>query len=92
MRLEPYPFGLQRGTHGVERGAEDGTDVEPFHRQHHLAGNDARDVQDVLDQPLLCFAVALDDLHGMCGVFVERTRAQDARPPVDSIEWRAQLV
>ena len=72
--------------------AENRTHIERFHREHHLARNDARDIENVLDQPKLRFGIALDNLDCVRRVPVELTHSQDPRPPVHGVEWRPQFV
>ena len=58
-----------------------------------LAGDDARDFEQILDQPRLDARVALDALERAClGCRLHVRRPQHARPPEHGVERRAQLV
>ncbi len=80
-----------------QRGADDA--VHQVRHRHdlrldlELAGDDARDVEDVLDQLRLRLGVAADDVDGLPGA-VGRQRAgeQHLHPAEDGVERRAQLV
>ena len=61
--------------------------------QMQLAGDDARDVEQIADQLRLNLRVALDHLHrSRHRRRIEQAGAQHPRPAVDGVERRAQLV
>ena len=58
----------------------------------HLAGDDSRDVQHLLDETNLGLGIALDDRHGMGRARVQVPTSQDPRPPVNRVQRRAQFM
>ena len=92
MCVEPNPFRLGRWTHAVDGCGKHVTDADRLHRQRHFAGDDSRNVENVLDEPDLRFGIALDHCDRMGRARVELTHPQNSRPSKDSIERRPQLV
>ena len=91
--VEHDALALGGGTDGVQRGLDDGGRLHRAHVQAQLAGDDARDVQQVLDELALRACVALDGLQrARRGGLVEPAAAQRDRPAEHGIERRAQLV
>ena len=90
--LESDSLRAHRGSNRIDRRANDGSNLGRLHRERHLAGDDARDVQHLLDQPNLRFCVALDDLDGVRAFGVEIARPQDAGPAENRVERCPQLM
>src|SRR2546422_5227758 len=92
-RLEPDALRLRRRTDGHDRGGDHVPQVHRPSLQAKLAGSDARDVRQVLDQPGERRDIALDRLE-RAGHFrrLELAVPQQARPHHDRAERRAQLV
>jgi len=92
-RRDAYVLRVRRGAHDVDRGLDHahelhGHDVEP-----HLAGDDPRDVEEVLDELRLHGRVALDGLERLRPArFGDGVAAEEASPPEHRVERRAQLV
>jgi hypothetical protein len=71
--LQPEALGLGGRAHRIERRVHHRPEVDRAQVEPHLAGDDARDVQHVVDQLDLGVGVAHDD--------VERALRRLARPP-----------
>ena len=91
--LEPDAFGVRGGQHGGARVVQDRGKVHRRDVQAEPAGDDARDVEDVLDDLLERGRVALDDLQGGVGAFGSHgAAAQHPRIAEHRVERRAELV
>ena len=76
--------------HGVDRPVDDGRKLDRAKLQTKLAGDDARDVQEVLDQLRLQPGVAVDHLEpARDGIAADSAGAKHARPAQDRGEGRA---
>ena len=62
MELDALNFGERAD--GVDGGADDGGQINPLHVEANLAGDDAREIEQVFDDLRLAAGVALDDLEG----------------------------
>src|SRR5262249_44050838 len=91
--LEPDLPRVGRRSHHLDRrldhrGEVDGADLEP-----ELAGHDARDVEEIVDELRLRLRVALDRLERAPRLLlVESPATQHARPREDRRERGAELV
>ena len=84
---------LRRRPHRLDGGVDHPRHLDPADVQLHLAGDDPRHVEHVLDEAGLGLHVALDDLQpAHPRRLVDLLLAQDAGPPQDRGERRAQLV
>jgi hypothetical protein len=92
--LEPDLLGLGRGPDRVERALQHLVELDRADVEAHLAGADARQVEQVVDQLHLHVGVAHDRVHRPLHDRRVRELAalQHARPAEDGIERRAQLV
>src|SRR5205823_10129664 len=91
--LEHDGLGLGAEGDGVERRFDDGADVHRLELEAELAGDDARDVEQVVDQLRLQLGVAVDHLQRpLAGGHVEIRALQHAHPAQHRRERRAQLV
>ena len=91
--LHADALGLGRRPHRVQSRLHHGREVHRPHVQAQLAGDDARDVEDVGDELALGARVAVDGLDGaQGGGGVELARAEHVRPAHHGVEGRAQLV
>jgi hypothetical protein len=93
-RLENHaqldPLGLGRRAQRLDGVMEDGGEVDPLEAQRQAAPDDARDVQDVVDDLGLRADVLLDRFQGPFGGFgVEPSRAQQMDPADHGVERRA---
>jgi hypothetical protein len=87
------PLGVGGRPDHVHGGQHDRRQVRRPRVEAELAGNDARDIQDVLDQARLDLRIALDGV----GRLVHHRRrdfrvAQDVGPPEHRVERRPELV
>ena len=78
----------------LDGGAHDRPQVERLHLEPQLAGDDARHVEQVVDQPRLGLGVALDASPGRarCAPRRRMPRFEQLGPAEDRVERRAQLV
>ena len=92
-RLEAEGLGAQRRAHRFNGGADDFFNADGTRLQTQLAGNRARHVEQIVNQPRLRIGVALDRRDG-AELFRLRhlARPEHSRPPVDCGQRRAQLV
>jgi hypothetical protein len=91
--LKADALGLGGGPNRVERGLDHRRELHRAQLQSHLAGDDARDIEEVLDQPDLGRGVALDGVERALGPSrLERGRPQDPGPAVHRVERGAELV
>ena len=89
--LDLLAFGGE--AHRVHRGPDHGGERRRLQGQPELAGDDARDVEQVVDQLGLRRHVALDHLESTVGpIGVESPGAQEPRPAHDRRERRPELV
>ena len=89
--LDLLAFGGE--AHRVHRGPDHGGERRRLQGQPELAGDDARDVEQVVDQLGLRRHVALDHLESAVGpIGVESPGAQEPRPAHDRRERRPELV
>jgi len=81
------------GADGVDRGGDDGDEVDAFDVKTDLAGGDAAHVEEVLDELGLNAGVALDDREAV-GEFAGGVGAllENLSPAEDGVERGAQLV
>jgi hypothetical protein len=61
--LDGDAFGLGGGTDHIDRKAGQRGDVDVLHVETELAGDDPRDVEQVLDHAALCGGIPLDRLE-----------------------------
>ncbi|CAN5656059.1 hypothetical protein BH18ACI5_BH18ACI5_05920 [soil metagenome] len=86
-------FGISGGAHGFERGVDHASNRDQPQVQPQFAGDDPRDVEEILDQLRLQPAVAIDDLDGTARrVVIETAPGEQPRPAEDGIELRSQFV
>jgi hypothetical protein len=71
---------------------DDGHQIRRFRIDAQLARDDARDVEDILDDLHLSLRIAVDDLDRLADARLELTLTQDGRPSDDGVQRRAQLV
>ena len=91
--LERHRLRERAGRDGVDGGLHDGADVDGPELEAQLAGDDARDVQQVVDELGLQLRVAVDHLQrALGGGGVERPALQHAHPAEHCRERCAQLV
>ena len=92
--LQTDPLGFGGRPHGVEGRLDDGREIHLADVEAHLARDDARDVEQVVDQLDLGVGIALDDLEraGRRGLALDLSGTQHARPAVDRIQRRTELV
>jgi hypothetical protein len=82
-----------RGAYRVEGGVDDGLELDRREVERELARADARDVQELLDEPCLRDRVPLDRLDRAQRLLgVEPPAPEEARPGPDRGERRAELV
>ena len=77
-----------------DRGIDDVDDVDALQVEIELAADDARGIEQIIDEPGLMVDVALDRLGrapDQCRIVLARTR-QDLAPALQRIERRTQLV
>jgi hypothetical protein len=87
LHAERDVLGLGGGAHRVERCLHQLRQIQPANLQMQLAGDDARAVQNVFDQPDLSGGVALDGLdRAQVGARIELAGAQQPRPTQDGVE------
>jgi hypothetical protein len=90
---KPHPPRRRRWAHRLDGGVDDRRQIDLGHLDPQLAGDDARDVEQILDEIGLHLGVALDGLErALLLGLVELPRAEEARPAEDGVERRAQLV
>jgi hypothetical protein len=93
LELEVDVPGHGRRAHRVQRRLHHGGQLHRLHVQAHPPGDDARDVQQIIDDLRLGPGAALHRLQGpRLLVRGQRGGAQDAGPPEDGRERGAQLV
>ena len=92
--LDPDGLGLGGRPHGVHGGLDDLLEVDRADVEPHLARDDARDVEQVVDQLDLGVGIALDGLQGpgQLRLAPDLSGAHHARPAVHRVQRRAQLV
>src|SRR5690606_17504419 len=84
---------LGLGAERFDRGFDELGEVEGPRLDRELAGHDARDVEELLDEAHLLPRVALDRLEAAAqGLRVEGAREKELRPAQDRLERRSQLV
>ncbi|HEX9919389.1 MAG TPA: hypothetical protein VGA87_09490, partial [Pyrinomonadaceae bacterium] len=62
LRLQADGFRLRRGAQRIDHGRHDACEVNRAHVEAQLARDDARDVEQIIDEFILRLRVALDDL------------------------------
>ena len=90
--FEPNPLGVHRRPERVDRRANDRANVDRLDGQRHLCLHDSRDVEHFFDEPKLRVGIALDHFNGVSGALVQIPASQNARPAVDGIQRRPELV
>ena len=91
--LEQYLLGIGCRAEGVADCLDGRGHVDRSNLETQLARDDARDVQQILDEPRLERRIALDDVERThLGRLVEATGAEKASPDEDRAERRPQLV
>jgi hypothetical protein len=79
--------------HDVERGLDDGVQVHGLDVEPHASGDDPGEIEQVLDEAGLGGGVAQDGIdRARPRGLVQLGALQQARPPEDRVERRAQLV
>ena len=92
-RFDRHTFSGCRCAHDIERRFNDGAQVHRLAAQLELAGDDARKLDEIFDDPRLRLRVALDARHGTfdrLGIHVGR--ADDLQPAEHGVERCPQLV
>src|ERR1041385_638349 len=92
-RLKLYLFGARGGAHGLDRRAQDCAKLDAPHVQAHLPRNDARHVEQVVDDLLRRACFALNAFDGARRARrVELARSEQQGPAVDGRQRRPKLV
>jgi hypothetical protein len=92
LELEPHSLGVGRRTDDLEDGADDRREIDASQVEPHLAADDARDVEEILDQLRLRAPAALDRLDRAIAALSERKTLEHTRPSEHGGERRPQLV
>jgi hypothetical protein len=91
--LDLYAFGICRRTHHVDCSPDHLRQFALDNLQLHLAGNDARHIQHIIDELCLGAAISFDDFHTFLQIgFIVFVRAKNRRPAQDGVERCADLV
>src|SRR4029453_12225260 len=92
-RLQPDLFCIRRRSYDLDRLLNDRGKINLPYLQSQLACDDARDIEQVVDELCLRPGAALDRFQRTRTLpFTERLHAKHARPREDRREWRAQLM
>ncbi len=92
-RVQADGLGVGGGLQRFDRRLDGARELDRTHLEAYLAGDDARDVEQILDQPRLRTRRALDRRDALLErCRVERAHAEQRRPREDRRERRAQLV
>ena len=91
--LDRDALGLRSGPDHIDGQARQRGDVDILHVEAELAGDDARDVEQIFDHPALRCGVPLDRLErSRRPLGREDARAQHLRPAEHGVDRRPQLV
>ncbi len=91
--VEEDPLGVGRRAHGLERGVDDAAQLDRLEVEPELAGDDARDVEQVVDQLRLERALrSIVSSARAPAAAIELAGAQHLHPAEDGVERGPQLV
>src|SRR5262249_26352182 len=92
-RAQGHPFHCGAGPDDVDGGLKDAFDLDRLGVEFEPAGDDARGVEDVIDQSCLRLRALRNYFSRVTRlVWRERAAGEHARPTHDRVEWRGALV
>ncbi len=87
--LDGYVLRRRRRTDDLDGVADDALEVGRLELQPQVAGDDAGDIEDVVDDFGLGLRVAVNHVRRLCHVRVDASAPQQRRPADDRVERRS---